>query len=83
MEKVFVSMSAGFYCSDDLICWSWHENRNLDIYRYAPDVRQIGDYLYFCGICPNYKGYTRRILSVCLVFYHNSQFLYNFFQTAK
>ena len=46
---LFVSMSAGFYCSDDLICWSWHENRNLDIYRYAPDVRQIGDYLYFCA----------------------------------
>ena len=34
-------------------------------------------------ICPNYKGYTRRILSVCLVFYHNSQFLYNFFKTSK
>ena len=27
---LFVSMSAGFYCSDDLICWSWHENRNLE-----------------------------------------------------
>lgn len=44
---LFVSMSAGFYYSDDLIHWNWHENRNLDIYHYAPDVRQHGDYLYF------------------------------------
>lgn len=46
---LFTSMSAGFYFSTDLIKWNWHENRNLDIYRYAPDVRQIGEYLYFCA----------------------------------
>lgn len=46
---IFASMSAGFYYSDDLISWQWHENRELDIYRYAPDVRQKGDYLYFCA----------------------------------
>ncbi len=46
---LFASMSAGFYYSDDLVDWKWHENRNLDMYRYAPDVRQIGEYLYFCA----------------------------------
>lgn len=46
---LFVSMSAGFYHSDDLIHWNWHENRKLDLYLYAPDVRQIGEYLYFCA----------------------------------
>ena len=46
---LFVSMSAGFYHSDDLMHWQWHENRELEMYLYAPDVRQIGDYLYFCA----------------------------------
>ncbi len=46
---LFVSMSAGFYYSDDLTHWNWHENRNLDIYHYAPDVRQMGEWLYFCA----------------------------------
>lgn len=46
---LFASMSGGFYYSDNLIDWKWHENRNLDMYRYAPDVRQIGEYLVFCA----------------------------------
>ena len=46
---IFASMSAGFYHSDDMVSWKWHENRDLDMYRYAPDVRQIGDWLYFCA----------------------------------
>lgn len=46
---LFVSMSAGFWYSDDLINWQHHENLNLLIHDYAPDVRQIGDYLYFCA----------------------------------
>lgn len=46
---LFASMSAGFYYSNDLASWQWHENRNLDMYLYAPDARQIGDYLYFCA----------------------------------
>ena len=46
---LFVSMSAGFFFSDDLMHWDWHENRSLDMYNYAPDVRQIGDYVYFCA----------------------------------
>ena len=46
---LFVSMSAGFWYSKDLLNWSFHENRNLPIYDYAPDARVIGDYLYFCA----------------------------------
>lgn len=54
---MFASMSGGFWYSNDLIEWSFHENRNLLIYDYAPDVCQIGDYLYFSaskmkGNCP-------------------------------
>lgn len=26
---IFASMSGGFYWSDDLIRWQWHENREL------------------------------------------------------
>ena len=50
---LFASMSAGFFYSDDLVNWNWHENRNLDMYRYAPDVRQVGDYLYFSASTRN------------------------------
>ena len=46
---LFVSMSAGFWYSEDLLNWQFHANENLLIYDYAPDVRQIGDYLYFCA----------------------------------
>ena len=45
----FVSMSAGFWYSEDLLNWEFHASENLLIYDYAPDVRQIGDYLYFCA----------------------------------
>lgn len=45
----FVSMSAGFWYSKDLLNWEFHPAENLLIYDYAPDVRQIGDYLYFCA----------------------------------
>ncbi|NLG97174.1 MAG: family 43 glycosylhydrolase [Chloroflexi bacterium] len=46
---LFASMSAGFWHSTDLIHWQFHENKNLLIHDYAPDARQIGDYLYFCA----------------------------------
>jgi hypothetical protein len=46
---LFASMSAGFYYSKDLAAWKWHENRNLELYRYAPDVREHNGYLYFCA----------------------------------
>lgn len=45
----FVSMSAGFWHSDDLLNWVFHPDSRLLIYDYAPDVRQIGDWLYFCA----------------------------------
>ncbi|MFR3971890.1 MAG: family 43 glycosylhydrolase [Subdoligranulum sp.] len=44
---LFVSMSAGFWYSDDLLHWDFHADPDLLIYDYAPDVRQVGDYLYF------------------------------------
>ena len=50
---LFTSMTAGFHYSDDMVHWKWHENRDLDMYRYAPDVRQIGDHLYFCASTRN------------------------------
>ena len=46
---LFVSMSAGFWYSDDLLHWAFHPDTDLLIYDYAPDVRQVGDYLYFCA----------------------------------
>lgn len=46
---LFVSMSAGFWHSQDLLNWKFHANENLLIYDYAPDVRQVGKYLYFCA----------------------------------
>lgn len=44
---LFASMSGGFYYSDDMLHWDWHENRDLTPFRYAPDVRQVGDWLIF------------------------------------
>ena len=44
---LFASMSGGFYYSDDMLRWDWHENRELTPFRYAPDVRQVGDWLIF------------------------------------
>jgi len=46
---MFVSMSAGFWHSGDLLHWNFHADPDLLIYDYAPDVRQVGDYLYFCA----------------------------------
>ena len=46
---LFVSMSAGFFYSDDLLHWDFHPDPDLLIYDYAPDVRQVGEYLYFCA----------------------------------
>lgn len=46
---MFVSMSAGFWHSEDMLNWEFHADDKLLIYDYAPDARQIGDYLYFCA----------------------------------
>ncbi|WP_337102585.1 family 43 glycosylhydrolase [Paenibacillus sp. YIM B09110] len=44
---LFPSMTAGFLASDNLIDWTYHPLKSVPIYDYAPDVRVIGDYLYF------------------------------------
>lgn len=46
---LFPSVSGGFWWSDDLIDWNFVERSELPIYDYAPDVRMIGDYMYFCA----------------------------------
>ena len=47
---IFASMTLGVWVSDDLAHW---ENRrlpdSLPLYDYAPDVRVIGEYVYFCA----------------------------------
>ena len=47
---IFASMTLGVWVSDDLTNW---ENRRLPdglpFYDYAPDVRVIGEYVYFCA----------------------------------
>lgn len=45
----FVSMSAGFWYSKDLLNCQFHAAPDLPIYDHAPDVRQVGDRLYFCA----------------------------------
>ena len=58
---IFASMTLGVWGSEDLAHW---ENKrlpdNLPFYDYAPDVRVIGDYVYFCAskreeICNFYR----------------------------
>ncbi len=44
---LFPSMTAGFLASDDLTEWTFHPLTDVPIYDYAPDVRVIGEYLYF------------------------------------
>ncbi len=56
---LFISMSAGFCVSEDLVNWTFHENRKLDIYRYAPDVRVIDGKLVFSA---SVKGQNGRLL---------------------
>lgn len=38
---LFASMSGGFWYSDDLVDWKFHETPELPVYDYAPDVRII------------------------------------------
>ncbi len=47
---LFPSMTAGFYVSMDLSAWEFHEFvGEMPICDYAPDIRAVGDYLYFCA----------------------------------
>ncbi len=45
---MFASMNLSVWVSDDLINWTTHRlPDNLPLYDYAPDVRVIGNYVYF------------------------------------
>ncbi len=47
---LFASMTLGVWVSDDLVHWENHRLPDeLPLYDYAPDVRVIGDYVYFCA----------------------------------
>ena len=59
---LFPSMTAGFLTSEDLVTWEKHSYINpMPIHDYAPDVRAIGEYMYFCASkggtdCPFYRS---------------------------
>ncbi|MFQ9091620.1 MAG: hypothetical protein ACLR5K_07285 [Acutalibacteraceae bacterium] len=46
---LFTSKCGGFYYSDDLFHWDFHEDRKLEIHGYAPDVSEHDGWLYFCA----------------------------------
>ncbi|MGS0972428.1 MAG: family 43 glycosylhydrolase [Candidatus Izemoplasmataceae bacterium] len=43
---LFVSMTGGFWYSDDLLNWKYKKLVRSAVYDYAPDVRIIDDYMY-------------------------------------
>jgi beta-xylosidase len=58
---LFPSMTTGFLISDNLIDWQFHPLKDVPIYDYAPDVRVIGEYIYFSaskkrGICSFFRS---------------------------
>ena len=56
---IFPSMTCGFLCSEDLTEWKFHEMKNMPVYDYAPDVRAVGDWLYFCASNHSYGHHYR------------------------
>ena len=47
---LFASMTLGVWVSDDLAHWENHRLPDtLPLYDYAPDVRVLGDWVYFCA----------------------------------
>ena len=47
---IFASMTLGVFVSDDLASWQYYRlPEDMPLYDYAPDVRVIGDYVYFCA----------------------------------
>ncbi|MCM1561418.1 MAG: family 43 glycosylhydrolase, partial [Butyrivibrio sp.] len=63
---LFPSMSAGFWVSDDLIRWQYYPLDGLPIHDYAPDVRVMGEYIYFCASRRNSKCPFYRTKDPCL-----------------
>ena len=64
---IFASMTLGVWVSDDLAKWENHRlPAELPLYDYAPDVRVMGDWVYFCASrreenCDRYR--TKDILN--------------------
>ncbi len=64
---IFASMTLGVWVSDDLCNWENHRlPKELPLYDYAPDVRVMGDWVYFCASrreenCDRYR--TKDILN--------------------
>lgn len=57
---LFPSMTRGFLVSTDLADWKLCPLEGLPVYDYAPDVRAVGDWMYFCAsrrgkICDFYR----------------------------
>ena len=46
---IYPSMTCGFLYSDDMAEWKFHPLKELPVYDYAPDVRVVGEYIYFCA----------------------------------
>lgn len=47
---IFASMSLDVWVSEDLVHWENHRLPDvLPLYDYAPDVRVVGEYVYFCA----------------------------------
>lgn len=56
---IFPSMTCGFLYSDDLTEWKFRPVKNLPVYDYAPDVRVVGEWLYFCASNHSYGHHYR------------------------
>lgn len=47
---IFASMTLSVWVSDDMVHWESHRlPEELPLYDYAPDVRVLGDWVYFCA----------------------------------
>ncbi len=40
-------MTKGYFVSEDMVNWQVKKLQGLPVYDYAPDVRVMGEYLYF------------------------------------
>lgn len=57
---LFPSMTKGFLVSEDLVSWKQCPLDGVPVYDYAPDVRAVGDWMYFCAsrrgsVCDFYR----------------------------
>lgn len=57
---LFPSMTKGFLVSEDLVNWKQCPLEGVPVYDYAPDVRAVGDWMYFCAsrrgsVCDFYR----------------------------